>query len=225
MQWRVFQQIFVMAACLAFITTSVLPAEAIVLSGATELVSPPTGTSLANGNYSNNSAIRIFKEKQNYILAGPLAANWTGGTLNRDKSSTEMAQGLVLNSHFIHFDHNLNRAGLSGQVRFDGMILGLIWEDNALIASDFLGLEGIAYPNSNGRGFWGNNRDEINSNDFLDLTDPYTIDFTMLAGGSYVDQLRVVTAPVPAPEPSTLMLATLGAGILGFCSWRRGRRK
>jgi hypothetical protein len=112
---------------------------------ATPVIVVPPGTVVPELNTSNTE-IKVFNEKQHYVLPVALQVDQTTNALN---SSAVIPAGTVVNSHFIHFDNvgtTVGRRGL-GYIKFDGDIIGLITQDSNLYASDpVLGLPGTNYP-------------------------------------------------------------------------------
>lgn len=164
------------------------------------ILSPPFAT--GNNNQQNNKALFAFNERQNVLLAAPLATD-LGGVI---------AAGTRVASHGVTFDPAANRS-VNGFVTFDRPILGVIWLTSGLVATDgLLGLPTITYNSPTNRGLEASDRAGTS---FVGNT-LFINGWTAATPG---DNIRVLTAAVP--EPSTWAMLIAGFGLVGLASRRR----
>ncbi|MFO0860797.1 MAG: hypothetical protein U0570_09600 [Phycisphaerales bacterium] len=163
-------------------------------TGAAVLVAPPP--SLASGVYVHSTQVRVMNEKTNVLFTGVVDRLFP--PIGVPQTLFTVAPALIgpvrVNSHLIHFDNkNVPQAGpVTGTVTFDKAIIGVIYTNTRLDASDAaLGNLGTVYPFGHlNRGFSG-------VIDTFTLLSPFTLRFT-LANGGEMDQIRVLTVPAPA---------------------------
>lgn len=173
--------------------------------GVFTIVANPSGLTVGNNNFQNNS-VRAFNEAQGFTLLGALATD-VGGSV---------AAGTKINSHYLNFDPGPSRT-VVGTATFDAPILGVIWSRSNLLNSHFLGAAGVTYVNPTLVGFEANN----DSASFLGNTVTFR-----LTASSPGDSWRVITAiaqgdPTGVPEPSSWALLLAGFGLVGFSARRR----
>ncbi len=187
-------------------------------------------SSLTEGNWENDSFVRVFQERGNFTLPAPVGIDIEfpglyGRTAGFIPSNQSLSLNTVVNSYLFHFDPvgvpaNMTRIGT---VTFDSDVLGIIVgvqsgvnrtdPNNTLgLSNTILGAPGIIYDVAITDLFAGGG-DQISLS-----SDRRTIGFTMISGpGS--DNMRVITA---VPEPTSLGLS-LSACLL-LLGWRRTKR-
>ena len=180
----------------------------------------PPSVSLGALPSQNNTGYIFFESFK--VLPAPLSVDVTfPGLYNANNSGTPgvIAQGTSVLSFMIHHQSpSLQLGTLTGGWIFPGTIIGIIFEDLTLDASDpVVGNPGTLYPT--GLGFRG-----------FDLTtSPVLPDTIFWSGNSLVivqsntqtimDQLRVIVVPVPG----TLWLAAVAFCGLFFSRYRARR--
>lgn len=151
-----------------------------------------------------------FDEDQNILLAAPLSV---------DVGSSPIATGTFVASHYVFFDPGPFQS-IDGTVDFDSDVLGIITSTGLLAASDFLANTGVNYLNPAARG--------LEPGDSVTISGLRQIRFDTSAStpGDYV---RVLTAFSPAaaalPEPSTIVLLSIGSIGLGVSRLRSKRQR
>ncbi|MEM7386719.1 MAG: hypothetical protein AAF514_17415, partial [Verrucomicrobiota bacterium] len=187
---------------------------------ASEFSNPPTNLSVG-GPLQNSNEFYALCESEFHTLAN----NLTVGEVNVGDIFTKankplnatIAAGTVVNSTMIHFDPNPT-ANVAGTITFPTPILGIIWSNGQLDATDgLLGIAGATYPGG------GTARGTFENTDTVTVTSANSLDILFRAGVPYADSIRVITAPFhcsPVPEP--LVACPLGIGLaLTFLLRRR----
>ena len=170
--------------------------------GAFTILTPPFA--VGNNNQATNNALFAYNEKQNVLL---------GANLTLDLGGTILA-GTRIASHGVVFDPIASRTVI-GSVTFDRPILGIIWLDAKLAATDaLLSLPLITNNNPGNRGLEARDRPGTT---FAGNT-LFINDWAASAPG---DNIRVITAAVP--EPATWAMLIAGFGMVGFAARRRAR--
>ncbi|MCU4137855.1 MAG: hypothetical protein MW689_001426 [Thermodesulfobacteria bacterium] len=184
--------------------------------GSIEKTSEPSDLSL--GAYESSEYIRVFDEKQNYVLEEDLYVDLfvtTGGIFDSEDDLTfgTIPAGTHINSHLVHFDPiGYNTTILEGSITFDQKIIGVILKLNSLQNSDFLGFADT-FDNGSLRGLeWGYDSFVI-SDDLKTLS-------MHLHTNVHLDNIRILTE---VPIPSTLLL--LGSGLFGLVGMRKRFKK
>ena len=220
------QKITLAAAATLLTGSLAISANAITTSGDVILVSPLSDVRINKS--ADNQNIRVFQEKQNYLLPDSVAVDFTApGTYTSKPSGSKVVIGTRVNDYFFHSDlvptsspGKLLDHSFTGTITFDSPILGVIFSSNRLDSTDTtLGLATTKYPTGDsGRGL------EFNGNEQVTFVSPSTLRFTFDTADN-VDQMRVLTAaPGTVPEPGSFALLA-GAGIAGLgCLRRRIRR-
>lgn len=194
------------------------------VTGDVQLIAAPASVSL--GALQSDTTIFAFNEAQAYTLTSDLFINGSGAGLHlgTGNAATEfIASGTMLNSYLFHVEPvNPEIKRFTGTVSFDSNILGIIFETNELNLSDaMLGATGTSYSSGNFRGFEGSG-----SGPCLGLYDCATISANLreitleLGTGSQLDQIRIITSPVPVPATIFLFGSAL-SGLMGFKYRRR----
>ncbi len=153
-----------------------------------------------------------WDEQQNVTLpAGGVLVDMfvNGGSMTSGAPTPGVVTGVV-DSHFLH--QTLGTVpSTSGTVTFSGAILGVIYSDNLLDLSDFLGAGGTVYPT--GQVFRG-----MNPGGFLSASgNTLQWNFQSFTGAIEIEQVRVLTRAIPAPGGVCL------AGLGGLWGMRRRR--
>jgi hypothetical protein len=203
------------------------PVSAAIIGGP-DIISPPT---TLGPNPFGQDRVVAFYEQQNITLGknvdlgrkvGKKLAKAKGG---RDaKSARTVAEGTLVSSHYVAYDPDgVRRATVT--IEFDSEILGVVVGDKRLLATDFLGADGVDYKSFRYRTREWRDKYKI-SKDGKSIT----LKFRANTPG---DHYRIITAgtgtpppppppPPAAPEPGAALLFGLGAVLIAR---RSGRRK
>lgn len=164
-------------------------------------------------------------------LIGPPAFCWneqtnvTSSALGVNLTSNGLYSGWTPNfgviagqfdSHFIHFDALSGVANVTGTVTFSQAIVGVIYDESLLSASDAgFGAFGTVYPTGN---FFRSTSGNMLGNSTIGVSgNTLYFDLWAMAPGNYLSEIRVLTHSVPTPGS----LALLGLG--GIACVRRRR--
>jgi len=193
------------------------------VSGNVQLI--PSPSSVILGALQSDTTIFGFNEVQNYTLTSDLFINGNGAGLHVGTGNTAtgfIASGTKINSHLFHVDSvSTDFTRFVGTVFFDRNILGVIFETNELNLSDaLLGAPGTHYSTteaeSDFRGFEGDGSAICKG-----LFDCATISENLreisldLGTTTQIDQIRVITSPVPVPATFFLFASAL-SGLIRF---------
>lgn len=223
-------KIFFFIASITILSLRSLDAALIFWTPGVVDVTTPPPANITPGNWESNTSIRLFLEKQNFVLPVPLTVDVTNpGTVvvNSDLSIGTIGAGTMVDSYYIHVDPVDRTSGLlSGSLVFDRDIIGIIVGtfngvntvnggidgDTHDVSNQILGRPGIAY---------GREPLEVRFGDdpFTLSADRRTIDFSF-AFGTIGDNMRIITQATSIPEPSSTFLVF--AGIATF--HRRSRK-
>jgi len=210
------KKIFFLLLIFLFLWVINLSASIISWDGSIEKTSEPSDLSL--GAYESSEYIRVFDEKQNYVLEEDLYVDLfvtIGGTFDSedDLTSGTIPAGTHINSHLVHFDPiDYNTTILEGSITFDQRIIGVILKLDSLQNSDFLGFADT-FDNDGLRGLeWGYDSFVI-SDDLKTLS-------MHLHTNVRLDNIRILTE---VPIPSTLLL--FGSGLFGLIRMRKRFKK
>lgn len=204
------------AAALAVLGATTAHAAIVSQAGAVTLLGNAPA-SVLEGALESDTTVYAFNEKQGLTLSSGLLVNFVAPGFT---SSGIIAAGTRVSSHFVHFDSvddGISPARLTGSVSFDAPILGLIFSDARLNATDqLLGALGTTYPGGvAGRRFASGEAGDL----FSISGGQLTFNFTSVVGDRFVDQMRVVTAAVPTPGS----LALAGVALLALAGVGRRR--
>jgi hypothetical protein len=197
------------------VSLSAIPAQASIIAyyGDIVQVSPPW--SVQEGDYENNTEIRLFAEHSPFFLPQRIRVDITTPGLYDDEldldPSSFVRKNMYVMTYLLHADPV--RPGddgreYQGRVRFGSQILGVIVLRGRLRNTDaLLGAAGTLYPAS-GDPSTGL---ELNPDqDWVELINPRTLRVHFRTHGQ-IDEVRVL---VEAPEPGTLLL--LGVALIGL---------
>ena len=163
---------------------------------------------------ATNTGQQGFNERQGVLLLADLAVD-----------SGSISKGTVVNSHMIFLNTQGNTQGTHYNVTwtFDSVILGVMSDrpgSYEVASSGFLGAVGTIYPGAT-----------FDARGLEAMGDPTTGDGYIISGNTLHlgmgvtepgDWIRVVTeARCEVPAPGAIVLASLGAGMIG---WLRRRR-
>jgi hypothetical protein len=188
-------------AALASIFVFVGPAVAMLTSGPDIIGAPASVIDDSPG--AENSHQQAFNERQDVLLAANLAVD--GGFI---------AAGTRVDSHMIFLNTpGTQNANGTATWTFGGPVLGVMSDAGGSLeaaSNALLGASGTAYP-----GAFGNRG--LESNDWYSVSgNQITVRMQVTEPG---DWIRVATHSIPAP--GAVVLASLGAGLVG---WLRRRR-
>jgi len=176
----------------------------------------PAPASVFEGALESNTNAFVFREQANFTLGQNLTvdASNVGAQVFPDGSGTAVPgiipSGTPVDSFLVHFDA-VGQPTIAQVVQWAltfnpaDQILGLIYNDATLDASDFLGAAGTAYPTGvQFRGTTGTleGTDDILFNAINDVVSMQSVTVE-------VDQIRIVLVAIP--EPTSMMLATMAA--------------
>ncbi len=192
--------------------------------GAIVPIAPPA--SVLPGALTSNTNSFVFQESTQTLQA-PLAVDIiTPGTytLGNPYAPGVIPAGTRITSYFVHRDTVSNQFKIGiGVAVSPTKILGIIASDANLDATDLiLGNGGTAYPT--GLAFRGLELNYAITPDTL-IWNANGVTITAITPTmQVVDQFRVI-AIAPVPEPTTLLMAGMGAGLLACAGWRSRRRR
>jgi hypothetical protein len=156
----------------------------------------------------------FFESKLIPGAAIPVDVAAPNGVYGLNNTAPGSVSGYEVASYFIHFDPvGSTLSSAISEITFNHDIVGLIFLDSTLDATDYLGAAGTAYPTGTAnRGFEaGSFPDSIT---WLG-TSQNSIDINLIAS-SGIDQVRVITR---TPEPETYVI--LAMGLMLACVARR----
>ncbi|MFA6046824.1 MAG: hypothetical protein WC718_17715 [Phycisphaerales bacterium] len=153
-------------------------------------IAPPT-----NANFPTllGPLAQAWDEQQNVAVSPGLLADITANPGSSLTPTPGVVSG-IFNSHFLHFSANPATGPAIGAITFDGPIVAVMFNDATLDLSDGLGALGTTYPTGQvSRG--------LNGQSFVTVLGN-TLRFNLFGGTSGaidIEQVRVLTHPVPAP--------------------------
>lgn len=195
---------------LALAAGSVGSAHAGIVSTGGQFVHIAPPPSLAYGALHTTTHGHAIDEQQNVFFNGPVDRLPNIGVNYTSQNPSVAILNTWVSSHIIHTENSTG--DIVGVVTFSDPIIAIIYQNTTLDWSDWnLGNIGTTiYPGGQaGRGF----SVSTNGLDTARLLDPYTIYLSLGAG---MDQIRVLTAGVPAPG---------GAAALAVGGVLAGRRR
>jgi hypothetical protein len=203
-----------------------------VTSGNLVKTTPPL--SVLIGDLESDTQVSVFQERSGFLLTGDILVNLSAPGVASpvnllNPSPATILAGTAVDSYFLHSDPVSLVANFFGTVTFDREILGVILLAPRLNESDsVLGAPGTAYPTGElARGV----EESSTELDAVTLSaDRRTLTVALRTLGK-ADQLRVVTASslvvpaAPTPEPTSVVMLVVGAGISALGLRRRVRRE
>lgn len=153
----------------------------------------------------------IFDEQQNVPVTN-LSVNVINNPSTTPGTSFPGLLTATVDSHLFHLDAPFFMG--SGSIQFSGQILGVIYRDLDLDATDvLLGAGGTTYPTTLANRGW-----VISPfGGFSINNDTFHFQFATTAGAIDIDQIRILTRSVPTPGAASL----LALGGLTACRRRR----
>ena len=182
------------------------------LGGNAEIISAPLNMGDDN---ATNQAQQGFNEIQNYLLTSDLQVD-----------DGVISAGTTIDSHMIFLNTSVNTAAshIGVDWTFSGTILGVMSDYNGLLeagSSSFLGASGTTYPGGfSMRGLEGNLSNCNTQDCYSFFGDTLSLTMRVSEPGDWIrvitvsDNVSINTAQVP--EPSTLLIFSLGLVGLGF---------
>ncbi len=164
-------------------------------------VTPPP--SLLPGEFTSSTEIRFFCERHEVTLTESLAVNEVR------EGPTEIAAETTVNSYMLR-DDSPQGGELTGSVKLESPVLGVITSDANLDKSDYLGVPGTVYPTGvSERGLESGDTAIIGEDD---LTVTMTSSFSEPG-----DEARIITAPTSGAAVASTNFNT-SAAEPGTCS-------
>jgi hypothetical protein len=158
----------------------------------------------------------VFVERECTAAGGVQvdALNPAGGTFGDTTTQPgSLPTGALVDSYYVHFDQTTNAENVtvSGALRFDRPVVGLLFIDSTLAATDeVLGAPGTTYGGTvPARGYEGPSDVVQVSADGLTVTFSATV-------GSFQDELRIVTQGTCEPELPTAKEQCKDGGWVAF---------
>jgi len=224
---------------LLFITTMItfvaVPALSDIIGISGDVAIDTLPKNLFVGNYESNTTATVFEEQHNLTLQSALwldlaaSFDYTMPAIGLPSTSLGgvVPAGSTINSHIVHLDPigtTGSISGISGEIEFSNMILGVIVTKYGTDTSYTLsGLGGETDPGSypwetdktlgialTNYPAWNPYRG-LEEGDHIWLIDPYTLAFDLNASGTYVNEFRIITTPIPG----AVLLGLLGLSVAG----------
>jgi hypothetical protein len=177
-------------------------------------IAPPG--SVVEGALEDDDHAVVFAERQDFLLVSDLDVDADNAGAEVVGSTNTASPGFIpagrrVSSYLVHYDTVGQPVDPLGQGWFlsfqnTDLIVGLIYSDGLLDASDYLGAPGTTYPTGETyRGMTGFNEgaDQINWSQFYAFSGTQSVTVE-------VDQIRIILA-VPEPGSIALTSATLSA--------------
>ncbi len=192
-------------------------------SGQVDVLSTPPA-SLLNGHLQSNTTIFAFTERTDLTLSSALPVDVsTQGTYQKLSSLTPgtIAAGTMVDSYFLHSDPPNGNSTYNASLTFSSPILGIIVLSSSLSSTDsILGAPGTVYPSKDGtRGL-----EFGKTEDYVVWVSGDTVDVQFHTHSS-IDEIRIITAASPVPEPTGLVLGASALGVLGLARVYQVRRR
>ena len=175
-----------------------------------------SGMNLDLNQMVSGTQIRAYHESQ-VTLASGLAVDRIGSGFTL---AGTIASGTAVDSYLLHMDGTGSGAfSLGGTITFSTPILGLIFSDGLLNSSDsVVGVAGVTYYTAGSRGLelpgdlWSVTGSSLTFNGDWDVS-------------TVMDEVRIITAVAPVPEPSTYLAGALLALVFGVQGVRSLRNR
>jgi len=185
-----------LSVLLCSLTSSLVLAKILLTSGYAVKISPPA--SVKAGALANDTKIYAFDELQSVTLvnAVPIQANAPGlFDQNSDLVSASVAAGLIVNSHYLHYDPKglTNNPAITGTVTFSTPVLGIIENDGNLTDTNIFGATNTLYP-----GLFSDKGYELGAGDWFRISSNMRSLSVRVQAVGGVDDLRIITAGLPA---------------------------
>ncbi len=209
-----------LATCAVLAWGGVARADYAAESGMIQIISPPP--SVKPNKLPNDLVINTFAEHRDFTLATAVNVDDTAeGTFKNEASlvAGTIAAGTEVDSYFFHTDTTSPPTTYVASVTFSTPILGVIVLSASLSATDDpLGAPGTKYPGGDkSRGL-----ELSRTQDFFTLSADLKTLTLHFNTHDNVDEIRVLTAPTPVPEPAAAALLGLGGiAALGVARHRR----
>jgi len=218
---HVLKRFGLVVAVSGLMTVAATPSKAsLMLTGQVVQIAAPASDIQNSGDPQSSDNAFVWNEQMSTTLATNILVNMTKPGTSDSGNSYEpsvgtIASGTVVDTYLIHTDPvGSNSTNYVFTVTFDSPILGIIDKISGLAATDAsLGSPTTTYPGaSTARALEGADTLAWVSGNKLELN------FTT---GGFVDEIRVLVAPVP--EPTTFAMAGI-AGVAGLIAYRRRQR-
>jgi hypothetical protein len=219
---------------LAVLISAMSPAYGaiVTLSGVNQISAPASATS---GSLVDNINGQIFAEQQFLLLPSGVAVDLLGNPGQYGQNYTLPVAGTIdpgtrVNSYYLVFEQSsvvsvptaLAAKTYTGSVTFTDAILGVAFYNYTLsISNSSLGNAGTTYNGSATTGNWGINPGEVT--DWIAISpDRKTMSYSLTVGQNVngapnnTDDLRIITADAPVPEPSAGLLLVPGLALVGL---------
>lgn len=207
--------ILVAAAVVACSATGAM-ADIVGVGGGVVLRDPPAD--ISNNRWTSDTEIRGWFERQLTLSSSLSVDHVNSGLVNNALQLVpgSISAGTAVQTYMFRLDPTSGGENLvSGFVRFDTPIIGLILTRSALNATDAtLGRPGVSYNQGTNRGM-DFDSGQTAPDTFEISADRLQLNFTMIAG-QFSDDIRVVTQ-IPSPSAAALL------GLGGLMAARRRR--
>jgi Ca2+-binding RTX toxin-like protein len=177
-----------------------------------QLIDPPPASLLEdNPETTSDDHLFLVVEQQNLVLTQDLTVSTLTAAgdffdTSADGTVTTIAAGTTVNSYIIHGDRTQSGLGQTAtSVTFDSEIVALIWGNGKLAASDSV----LGNPETT---YAGNiqGRSGLEDNDDIEIAaDGRTLLYWSQNGAPYLDELRVLTAPVTTGTDTGLVTVVI----------------
>ncbi len=217
-----------LATAIAFLSLMSNPVWAASIYSTTEyLVEISAPASVVEGALEDDGHVVVFAEQQDFLLTSDLSVDADNAGASVDPNGNGGDAGIIpagtrIDSFMLHYDRegrpttSLGRHWLISFVNTD-LIIGLIYTDGLLDASDILGAPATTYPTGTTfRGMTGTSEgvDSLTWSQYFAMSGTHNVTVE-------VDQLRIILkVPEPASVVSIISAVSL---LLAFAALRRKR--